>query len=140
MKNAVIADSSGLISIFSPNDSNHDLAIRVSKKIAQDNQTVCIPSDIFSETLNVVGKKISQDIAYIIGSTLLQDTRFLIIDVTAAILQDALKILQKQPASVSYTDCVVMAAANSLKTKEIFGFDKVFHKSGYIRIGLDDGK
>jgi predicted nucleic acid-binding protein len=37
----------------------------------------------------------------------------------------------KQPSSVSFTDCIVMALANRLGTKLIFGFDEVFSKNGY---------
>ena len=30
-----------------------------------------------------------------------------------------------------FTDCIVMANADSFKTKDIFGFDEVFRKNGY---------
>lgn len=137
MKDTVIADSSGLVSIFSPEDSNNVLAIEVSKRISRDNQAICIPSDVFSETLNVIGKKISHNIAYTIGHKLLTDSRFLILDATNDVRQKALEKLKIQPESVIFTDCIVMAIADQVKTKDIFGFDEIFRKNGYIRLGLD---
>jgi predicted nucleic acid-binding protein len=32
---------------------------------------------------------------------------------------------------VSFTDCVVMAVADTYGTKRIFGFDEAFTKNGY---------
>ena len=136
MKNTIIADSSGIISAFSPDDNNHIIAIKVSKKISQENRTICIPSDIFSETLNVVGKKISHTTAYALGDHLLHDKRFLVIDATSSLREKALDKLKTQPGSVSFTDCIVMAFADQFETKEIFGFDEAFRKNGYVRLGF----
>ncbi|HUD44499.1 MAG TPA: PIN domain-containing protein [Patescibacteria group bacterium] len=137
MKTTAIVDSSGLVSIFSPNDSNNILAIEVSEKISQKNQNIFIPSDVFSETLNIVGKKISHKIAYAIGHKLLTDKRFIILDTTIDIHQKALEKFKTQAESVSFTDCIVMAVADKYETTEIFGFDEAFHKNGYLRLGLD---
>ena len=46
-------------------------------------------------------------------------------------LAEALERFAYQPASVSFIDCIVMALADRLGTKLIFGFDEVFHKKGY---------
>ena len=46
-------------------------------------------------------------------------------------LGEALKRFAQHPASVSFTDCVVMALADRVRTKTIFGFDEVFRKNGY---------
>ncbi len=130
--NSIIADSSGLISLFSPKDTNNKLAIKISKKIVNSKQSVCIPSDVFSETLNVVGRKISHKAAIALGNKLLIDERFVVIDIAEAIRRAALKKFKDQGESVSFTDCIVMATADHFKTKEIFGFDKTFSKNGYM--------
>jgi predicted nucleic acid-binding protein len=49
----------------------------------------------------------------------------------------ALDMFRAQPRSVSYTDCLVMALADQLSIQEISGFDEVFSKNGYVRVGLD---
>jgi|SRR5919202_931849 predicted nucleic acid-binding protein len=46
-------------------------------------------------------------------------------------LAEALERFARQPASVSFTDCIVMAVADRLGTQTIFGFDEVFRKNGY---------
>ena len=129
--NSIIADSSALISLFSPKDANNKLGIKISKKIVNSKQSVCIPSDVFSETLNVVGKKVSHKSAIALGNKLLIDVRFVVIDSTQAIRRAALGKFKNQGGSVSFTDCIVMATADHFKTKEIFGFDKTFSKNGY---------
>lgn len=129
---AIIADSSALISLFSPKDTNNKLAIKISKKIVDSKQSVCIPSDVFSETLNVVGRKISHKFAIALGNKLIMDGRFVVIDSTPALRETALVKFKDQKESVSFTDCIVMATADHFKTKEIFGFDKTFSKNGYL--------
>jgi len=47
---------------------------------------------------------------------------------------DALDKFAASPNAVSFTDCLVMAAADVYWTKEIFGFDKQFSDAGYIRL------
>ena len=46
-------------------------------------------------------------------------------------LAEAVERFAQQPSSVSFTDCLVMALADRLGTKLIFGFDEVFRKNGY---------
>jgi predicted nucleic acid-binding protein len=47
---------------------------------------------------------------------------------------NALKKFAKLPESVSFTDCLVMAAADEYYTPDIFGFDKQFAEAGYHRL------
>ena len=46
-------------------------------------------------------------------------------------LEEVLERFARQPASVSFTDCLVMSLADRVGTKLIFGFDEVFRKNGY---------
>jgi predicted nucleic acid-binding protein len=74
------------------------------------------------------------------GNLFLQSEVFTVIDTTPTMRNSALALYDKQPASVSFTDCLVMACADEYKTKLIFGFDSAFRKNGYTRLGLDDQK
>jgi predicted nucleic acid-binding protein len=56
---------------------------------------------------------------------------FVVEDSGLDIRQAALDWFGGLPEGVSYTDCIVMAAANANKTTEVFGFDDVFSKKGY---------
>lgn len=131
MSDSIIADSSGLISLLFPADANNKKAIEISNIIFKENKSIFIPSDVFGETINVIGKKMGHAIAYVFGEKILTDTNFTITEIPLYVRTEALEMLKKQRGSVSYTDCVVMAIADHFETKYIFGFDKVFFDSGY---------
>lgn len=50
---------------------------------------------------------------------------------TSEQLVPALDRFARQPTSMSFTDCIVMACADAWETRDIFGFDAVFRKNGY---------
>jgi len=52
----------------------------------------------------------------------------------AADLAVAVEKFRSQPAAVSLTDCVVMAAADRFEATSVFGFDEHFRKAGYRTI------
>lgn len=137
MKDPIVADTSAYISLASITDSNHKKALEISRKIGDDQRPIIIPSDVFTEILNVLGRSSSHELAGVMGKQLLESKNSIILDIDHEVRRIALSKFQKQATSVSYTDCVVMAHADVLKTKEIFGFDKVFKQNGYIRFGID---
>lgn len=133
----IIADSSALISLLVETDKNHSLAIQVSKQFQKRSDTIIIPEDIFSELINITGKKFGHQKAYAAAISILNIKIFVIENITEQIRQKALEAYKKQPESVSFTDCLVMTIADHFETKEIFGFDEAFKKNGYIRLGID---
>ncbi len=133
----IIADSSALISLLVETDKNHSLAIQISKQFQRRSDTVIIPEDIFSELINITGKKFGHQKAYTAAISILNIKIFVIENITEQIRQKALETYKKQPESVSFTDCLVMTIADHFETKEIFGFDETFKKNGYIRLGVD---
>ncbi len=137
MKNTIIADSSGLISLASATDQNHQEALKISQGLFQAKGSIIIPSDVFSETLNIAGKKLGHSAAVRTAETLFTTSPFIIVDSDEKTREHAFSLFKKQPEAVSFTDCIVMATADRFKTKEIFGFDKAFSKNGYNRVGLD---
>jgi predicted nucleic acid-binding protein len=117
----LIADTSGLVSLFIPNDQNHQVAVEAAEKLRNEAKDILIPSAIFVEFLNILGRKASHSAALAAASEL--TSPFLILSEP----QDnthALKKFAKLPESVSFTDCLVMAAADEYYTPDIFGFDK----------------
>ncbi|EKD65693.1 MAG: hypothetical protein ACD_50C00014G0003 [uncultured bacterium] len=137
MNNPVIADSSALVSLIFPTDSNNKKALTITKILSKTSRPLIIPGDIFTETINLIGKKIDHKIACITGDKFLKDKRFIIIDTTEEIRLSAFTKFKIQSKSVSFTDCVVMALADHFDTKDIFGFDEIFKKNGYVRLGID---
>lgn len=134
---SVIADSSGLISLLFPTDSNNLRAIKISKSIIEVSHRLILPEEIFTETINVVGRKEGHYKAFQVGSGFIYSKMYEMADTTQKIRDSAFNKFKTQSNSVSFTDCIVMAFADEFDTKEIFGFDDVFRKNGYIRIGVD---
>jgi predicted nucleic acid-binding protein len=126
----IVADTSGLISLLVDTDANHHKALAQSAVFDESPGAVIIPSHIFSELMNVVGKKLGHQVAVSIGQQILSNPTYLIVESDKE-LEGALERFAKQPASVSFTDCIVMTLADRVGTKLIFGFDEVFRKNGY---------
>ena len=137
MNPPLILDSSAYVSLGSISDSNYQRAQNISQTIQEAGRLVIVPGDVFTEIINVVGKKGDHKRAVIQGNQLLSSDVFTITETTPDIRRDAFEIFKKQPESVSFTDCIVMATADQYDTKEIFGFDEAFRKNSYIRFGID---
>ena len=134
----IIVDTSALISLASVTDSNHSRAQTGTVAMEKAQRSAIVPGEIVTETINVVGKKVSHDVAIRIGQDLLRAKEYNIVETTLRIRRAALKkFAQQSSAMVSFTDCLVMAFADDYKTKDIFGFDDAFRKNGYNRLGIE---
>jgi predicted nucleic acid-binding protein len=131
VSSVVIADSSALVSLISLTDANHEPAASISEALQQTKASVLLPADVFSETVNILGKRLGKPVALHAGHLFLDAGLFVIEEATAELRRSALAKLAEQNASVSYIDCVVMAYADHFSTKAIFGFDACFGKNGY---------
>ena len=127
----IITDSSSLVSLLSEDDSNFQKAKKLVSKIKNTLGRILIPAEVYSETMNVLGKKIGHTLTVEKINNFLDSPIVIIIESNNEIRLAALAMFQKSPSSVSYTDCLVMAFADHFETKIILGFDEVFTKSGY---------
>jgi predicted nucleic acid-binding protein len=127
----IIADSSALISLFVTSDVNNTKARSILTAISKAEHAIIIPTEVFAETINLLGKKFNHTQAIEAASLLLKTDMFIIAPTTTVMRQNALKEFGKMPKGVSYTDCLVMAAADLYGTSAVFGFDDIFRKSGY---------
>lgn len=137
MNKPIIIDSSAFISLGTITDSNYIKATEVSSQIDKEDRIIVMPGEIFTEIVNVVGKKICHQAAIDQAEKILSSKSMHIKETTSDIRKNAFKKFKAQPESVSFTDCIVMAFADEFETREIFGFDQAFRKNGYIRIGID---
>ena len=139
MKPPIVADSSALISLSVIGDQNYVLARNISQQIQQTGRQLIVPGEVVTEIVNVLGKKAGHHQALSVGSFILQSPEYILADTSRTIRDSAFALFSQVGNSVSFTDCLVMAFADHYGTKAIFGFDEAFKKSGYLRIGLDDG-
>src|SRR3954467_6819509 len=76
----LIADTSGLISLTSVADRNHDRARRAAERLSRTQTQFLVPSEVFAETVNMVGKKEGHVKAIEVGRLLSSLPLFLIVD------------------------------------------------------------
>jgi predicted nucleic acid-binding protein len=130
LRTIVIADTSALFALLSPTDADHQKALALTQQLRQQQIQILAPEAVYTELLNILGKKISHQVAIDAAELLTSSGPFAIADVVDA-YPLALDKFRVAPASVSFTDCVVAAAADHIGTKQIFGFDAYFEKQGY---------
>ena len=130
----IIADTSALVSLATDTDHNHIPAKEAAARLHNVSQPIILPTAIFVETINVLGKRSGHETALKAAAELLRPgSQFILIE-TAPYLSRALEKLKDQAPSVSLTDCLVMAVADAYGTKDIFGFDRQFVEAGYHRL------
>lgn len=137
MKRIIVADSSALFSLFIDTDVNHKKAKKIKEQYLKQGGLIVIPSEVFADLINILGKKFNHQAAVWAATVVLQSKTFVIENTLESVRNAALKKFEDQSGSVSFTDCIVMALADEFETKETFGFDESFKKNGYIRIGID---
>ncbi len=130
-ESVIIADTSGLVSLFLPDDHNHEVALKAAEKLRSAHKDILIPAAVFVELLNILGRKVGHTAALAAVSEL--SPPFLVLTTQTNVSQ-ALKKFEALPQSVSFTDCLVMAVADEYATSDIFGFDKQFADAGYKRL------
>ena len=127
----VILDSSALVALMSEDDADHDKAARIAAALQRDGRFLLIPPAVLAETLNILGKRFGRAFAHARGAQIIADPALHIPELTGDVIAPALALWKTQGGGVSYTDCLVMATADYLQTKEVFGFDAAFAKNGY---------
>jgi predicted nucleic acid-binding protein len=130
---AIIADTSGLISLFSADDHNHAVAVKAAERLRKERRDVLIPAAVYVEFLNILGRKAGHAVAVAAVSEF--TAPFMVLDDPHDLPATPALVKFKTAAdAVSFTDCIVMAVADEYGTREIFGFDKQFADAGYQRL------
>jgi predicted nucleic acid-binding protein len=128
----LIADSSGLVSLVSTADINHQAARRTLAHLEQTPCTIIVPGDIFTETINTLNKIGSYRLAADTCAYLAHTPPFLLNDVFPEIRRDAVARFHAHGnGSLSFADWIVLAVADAFETTEIFGFDDGMNRQGY---------
>ena len=59
----IIANTSGLVSLFIPGDHNHEPAVKAAKELRNEYKDILIPAAVFVEFLNILGRKVGHTAA-----------------------------------------------------------------------------
>jgi predicted nucleic acid-binding protein len=117
----------------------------ITEFIDRTDQQVILPAEVRAETLNRIGNNIGKQGAVLAGNALLErnETGDILrthsnTDILAATL-NLLKAVQEPPDKrASFVDCLVMTSANFYGTREIFGFDAIFEKNGFLLLDNEE--
>src|SRR5689334_3531426 len=74
--NCAIADSSLLVSLFSPTDAYHAHALELARQAQEDGLTILTPEAVVIETINILGKKLGHDPAAMAAERILKSGDF----------------------------------------------------------------
>ena len=130
----LVADTSALVSLATKTDHNHGPAVAAAANLRKMQRSIILPTDVLSETLNVLGKRSGRQTALQAAANLLHERGQFVLLETTAHIPAALDKFTRLPPAVSFTDCLVMAVADHYRTRDIFGFDKQFADAGYRRL------
>ena len=128
---SIILDSSALFSLASSADSNHTKALSIAKILANDNRMLILPTEVFSELMNIAGKKGGRSMQNNLYHDLIGSSNIILPQTKRELITLTYDKLLQLPTSVSFTDSLVMTYADTYETNYIFGFDEVFTKNGY---------
>src|SRR5687767_5706858 len=78
----IIADTSALVSLTVHTDQNHARAVAISRQLLADRRTLLVPADVFTETLNILGKKSGHAVALQAAAVLTDTPSVAVIDTT----------------------------------------------------------
>ena len=131
MSGPVVLDTSAIIALFDPQDAHHDAAARHARELRASGRVLLLPADIITEAVNLAGKKLGHDQAAALADQLVASPLYTRIETSDELRIAAVEHFKGQTASVSLTDCVVMAVADAHQTRDIFGFDNDFARNGY---------
>lgn len=122
----IFADSSALISLFNPVDSNNQRAISISKKLTGFH--ILISNYIFAETVTILSQRVGKPEAVAAGEKIKND--FTYVEIKNDIEELSWQIFKEQTSkNVSYVDCTIFALYRKGIFDKAFSFDQEFKKN-----------
>ena len=122
---SIFVDSNYLIALSNPNDSLHDIAIRLSDKLLKENTNLFISNYVFLEIVTVLTQRVNKEIALITGTELLQNRQVEIIHITKNLQQKSWEIFKMiNKKNISFVDCSCIAVMEFENISTLLSFDK----------------
>lgn len=111
----IIADTSGLVAMIRADDTTHPAAVAAAEILAVENTPIIVPAEVYAETLNILGKKVSNEVAVAAGRELLVNRTFSIVGPDADILGHAVDLLEQQEGLRLVCRCLGHGLCRSLQ-------------------------
>lgn len=128
----VIVDSDAIVAQSNLTDANHDLAVKISKKLVEIGAKVIYPSCIVFESTTTMARKLNNPQMAAGALSVFTDPSIIIEPVDQTIVIDAAKYYDPGATKKNTTfDATVAAVADKYKADYIFGFDAFYEKKGF---------
>ena len=128
----IFVDTSGWYALTDKKDPDHKKAVSFFRQ----NKLPLITSDfIFCETINLVKRRLSQEIAVNLGQKMRESKITRIVEIDSKLQEEAWQIFKKYDnKGFSYTDCTSFVIMERLGIKIAFAFDDHFAQFGLVMV------
>jgi predicted nucleic acid-binding protein len=128
----VVVDADAIVAQAYPDDTNHALAMKVSKKLIELGARVIYPASAVLEATTVLQARLNSGATAYGTAEVLVESQVHVAEVDQKILVGALAYFEPMGSKKdTLFDCVVMAVADEYSADAIFSFDKLYEKRGY---------
>lgn len=128
-KSRVFIDSSYFIALYNENDSLHEKAIVIGKRLEQKGVVMVTSSYVFNETVTVLSQRVGRNTALLVGRYFQEEMEVPMMWIDEDLHALAWQIFEKVgDKDISFTDCSIIAVMQAEHIKNLLTFDKHFLK------------
>ena len=133
----ILVDTDAFVALYNREDPNHIRARSVSASIVEEGSHPLLSVFSYGESITVISQKVGRDYALQYIDDIEKGNAF-IFEADRQLLKKGGEVYRNQRSkNASFTDCVNMAIMEQEEIREIFSFDRIYRKNGFIRIGID---
>lgn len=132
----VVVDADAIVAQSFPDDSNHELAVKVSAVLNNLNAQVIYPASAILEATTVLQGRLNSGATAYSTATAFTDSNTQIAEINQTTLTNALKYFSPNSSKKNTLfDCIVAAVAEEYKADAIFSFDHFYKTKGFKLAG-----
>lgn len=128
----VIVDADAIVAQTYPDDSNHKLAVSISKTLNDLNAQVIYPASAILEATTVLQGKLNSGATAYSTAVAFTDPNIQIAEVNQTTLRSAIRHFSPTTSKKNTIfDCIVAVLAEEYKADAIFSFDHFYKSKGF---------
>lgn len=132
----VVVDADAIVAQAYPDDSNHKVAVTISKTLNTLNAQVIYPASAILEATTILQGKLNSGATAYGTAVAFTEPNIQIAEVTQTTLRGAIKHFSPTTSKKNTLfDCIVAAVAEECKADAIFSFDKFYKTKGFTLAG-----
>lgn len=129
----IVVDADAIVSQAHPNDSNHDVSAKITKKLIEKEARFIYPITAITEAVTVLQHKLDSTATAYGTATSFTNPDIEVAEIDQTLYANAVKNYLKPEGSKKDTvfDCIVLEVANKYNADAIFSFDNFYKKHGF---------